>query len=386
MEPGAIYFDGNSLGRPLRSTLEALTDAIQQQWAQGLIRSWDRWRELPLQVGDQLGQSLLGACRGEVVVADSTSVNLYKLARAATAAQPLRRVVVVEEDNFPSDHYVLQGMAAFSDLEVRTFPVDPDEGWHLQDLDKALDEGVALVCLSHVSYRSGALADMKGITRAVHARGGLVLWDLCHSVGVVPIDLTDAGADLAVGCTYKYLNGGPGAPAFLYVRQELQERLRQPIWGWFGQQDQFEMASTYRPVQGIGAFQAGTPSILGALAVAEGVRVVAEAGMPAVREKSVALTSYAVDLAERWLEPLGFRLASPRDPLRRGSHISLHHPHARHLTGVLIEDGVLADYRAPERIRLGLAPLTTSFCDVHDGLRRLGELASEHLRTSEAAT
>jgi len=248
-------------------------------------------------------------------------------------------------------------------------------------VSEALDEETALVCLSHVAYRSGALADMAQITRIAHDGGALMLWDLCHSAGSVPVDLDECGADLAVGCTYKYLNAGPGAPAFLYVRNHLQEQLHQPVQGWFGQRDQFAMGPAYDPLPGIGRFMTGTPDIIGISAVSEGVSLLAEAGIGALRDKGMRLTGYLIELTDAWLAPLGFRLASPRDAARRGSHICLHHPQAVQLNEALIEAGVIGDLRAPDRLRLGPAPITSRFTDVWDAagiIRRIagGEKAT----------
>jgi kynureninase len=376
-----IYLDGNSLGRLPATTSERLRGAVEGEWGHGLIRSWSEWVDLPRRVGDAIAAGVLAARPGEVLVGDSTTVNLYKLAAAALDARPDRRVIVTDDDNFPTDLYVFQGLAAARGLEVRIVHSDMDTGLHVDDLRAALDPGVALVSLSHVAYRSGALLDMAAVNEAVHACGALVLWDLSHAAGSVPVPLTSSGADLAVGCTYKYLNGGPGAPAFLYVRRELQEQLRQPIWGWFGQRDQFAMAGAYDPRPGIERFAVGTPPVLGLYAAEEGVRLIAEAGIDRLRAKGAALTSYLVELADAWLAPLGFRVASPRDPDRRGSHVSLHHPQAWQVCQALIERGrVLPDFRTPDRLRLGLAALTTSFADVWDAMDRLRRLveAGEH--------
>jgi kynureninase len=235
---------------------------------------------------------------------------------------------------------------------------------------------VALVALSHVNYRSAAIADLAAITALAHGAGALALWDLSHAAGPVPVDLAAAGADLAVGCTYKYLDAGPGAPAFLYVRSELQATLRNPIQGWFGQRDQFAMDQGYRPVSGIGAWLTGTPAILGLVAVEEGIRLVAEAGIPAIRTKGMALTSFAVELLDVRLAPLGFSLGSPRDPRRRGAHVAVRHPRAEELCAALLAEGVVTDYRAPDSIRLGLSPLSTSFADVWTAIDRLARLAA----------
>jgi kynureninase len=362
------YLDGNSLGRLPRATVDRLATVVGEEWGRGLIRSWSSWIGLCRSVGDLIAASVVGALPGEVVVSDSTTVNLYKLAAAALDARPERSVVLASADEFPTDRYVLQGLCAAGGLELRSVECDIDTGLSVDTVRAALDPSVALVCLSHVAYRSGALADLPAITAAAHEAGALVLWDLSHSGGSVPVELAAAGADLAVGCTYKYLNGGPGAPAYLYVRTDLQESLRQPIQGWFGTVDQFGMAAAYEPAAGIDRFLVGSPPILAVAAVEEGVRLTAEAGVHRLRDKGVAMTSYLVTLADEWLAPLGFRLASPQDPARRGSHVSLHHPEAWQVCQAIIDRGVVPDYRTPDRLRLGPAPLTTRFVDVHDAL------------------
>jgi kynureninase len=369
-----VYFDGNSLGRLPLATRDRLREAVDREWGVDLVRGWSRWIELAREVGDVLATGVLGVDPGEVALADSTSVNLYKLAAAALDARPGRRAIVVEADNFPTDLYVLQGLAAARGLELRTVPVDIDAGLTVADLD-AVDDDVALLCASHVAYRSGARADLRAITARAHDAGALTLWDLSHAAGSVPVPLRAAGADLAVGCTYKYLNAGPGAPAFLYVRSDLQRELRQPIWGWFGQQDQFAMADTYTPVDGIDRFAVGTPSVLGGYAALEGARITAEAGIEAIARKGAALTGYAIDLTDEWLAPLGFEVATPRDPARRGAHVTLHHPRAWQMTQALLAATVIPDFRTPDRLRLGLAPLYTRFVDVHEGLMRLRQIA-----------
>jgi kynureninase len=286
------------------------------------------------------------------------------------------QAVVTDDDNFPTDRYVLEGLAAHHGLEYREVRSDPIDGPDADAIGAALD-GAALLSLSHVAYGSGALADMAGLTALAHDHGALVLWDLSHSVGSVPVRLAAAGADLAVGCTYKYVNGGPGAPAFTYVRRDLQGELRQPIWGWFGQRDQFAMGPGYRPVDGIGAWLTGSPAVLGLACVDAGVALLADAGIERLRAKGMALTSLIVDLADVWLVPLGFTLASPRDPQRRGSHVALAHPDAWRISRALVElAGVVPDFRAPDRIRLGPAPVASRFVDVWDALDRLRRLVA----------
>jgi kynureninase len=373
-EPDLLYLDGNSLGRLTQGVRRRLVQVIDDEWAGGLVRSWEAWIDLPAQVGDALARHLLGAGRGEVVVGDATTVNLYKAASAAIAARPGAGAVVTDDDNFPTNRYVLEGLAAQHGLEYREVPSDPVDGPDADEIGAALD-GAALLSLSHVAYGSGALADMAGLTALAHQDGALVLWDLSHSVGSVPVQLAATGADLAVGCTYKYVNGGPGAPAFTYVRRDLHTKLRQPIWGWFGQRDQFAMGPGYRPIDGIGSWLTGSPAVLGLACVDAGVAMLAEAGIERLRAKGMALTSMIVDLAEAWLVPLGFTLASPRDPRRRGSHVALAHPDAWRITQAMIDvAGVVPDFRAPDRIRLGPAPIATRFVDVWDALDRLRRL------------
>jgi len=371
-----IYLDGNSLGPLPVRTQARIAEVVDQDWGVGLVRSWDKWIQLPRQAGDMVGEHLVGAAPGQVTVCDSVTINLYKLAWAALDARPGRDVIITDDDNFPTDRYVLQGIAAQRGCELRTIHTDMDAGVSVETLAEALDDRVALVELSHVAYRSGALADMAGLTELVHEEGALMLWDLCHSVGAVPVELDASGADLAIGCTYKYVNAGPGAPGFLYVREDLQSLLRQPIWGWFSQHDQFAMGPRYDPAPGIDSFLTGTPNIIGAVAVEEGARLIGEAGLPALRAKSVEMTSYLIALADEWLAPLGFTVASPREAARRGGHVTLRHDDALPISQALIRAGVVGDYRTPDRLRLGPIPLTTSFTEVFDALDRLREITA----------
>jgi kynureninase len=369
-----LYLDGNSLGRMPRETPAALTRVVEQEWAGGLVGSWSAWIGHATRLGDALADGVLGARPGEVLVADSTSVNLYKLLVAAVDARPGRDVIVSCADDFPTDRYIVAGVAAARAMTVRELSADLDEGLDPAVLAAALDERVAVVVLSSVAYRSGALHDVAAVTRLVHDAGALVLWDLSHAAGAVEIDLAGAGADLAVGCTYKYLNGGPGAPAFLYVRRDLQDQLRQPIWGWFGQRDQFEMGPAYDPVPGIERFAVGTPPIVAMAAVEVGIGLVAEAGIGRLAAKGRALGELMVALAGEWLVPHGAALASPRDAGRRGAHVTVAHPAAWQLTQALIDRGVVPDFRTPDRVRLGPAPLYTRFVDVWDALDRFRAL------------
>jgi kynureninase len=375
-DPDLIYLDGNSLGRLPRVTAARLRDAVEREWGRDLIRSWDRWLGLPAEVGDLIGSAFLGAGPGQVVVADSTTVNFYKLARAALAPG---QVVVTTRGNFPTDRYVLEALAArgnpvrWIDGEAPT----PD------DIGKACTPGdVGLVTVSHVSYRSGALVDAEAITATAHAHNARVLLDLSHSAGAVPIHLDDWAVDLAVGCSYKYLNGGPGSPAFLYVRGDLQDQLDQPIPGWFGAADQFAMGPSYRPAPGATRFLSGTPHILGLIAVHEGVKLLAEAGIGRLRTKGIALTEMVVQLHDEWLAPLGMTLATPRDPRARGSHIGIRHTKAEDLCRILIErHHVIPDFRTPDVIRIGPAPITATFGEVWDALAILRDCALQSLQT-----
>lgn len=373
-DPDLVYLDGHSLGRLPLATVERLRDVVSRQWGGELVCGWSHWMKLPGQIGDRIGVELLGARPGEVIVSDSTTVNFYKLACAALDARPGRRTIVTDRDNFPTDRYVLEGIAAARGLSIRWIEADPIEGPTEADVAAVLDHDVALVALTHVNYRSAAIGDMAAVTSLAHQAGALALWDLSHSAGAIPVDLEAAGADLAVGCTYKYLDGGPGAPAYLYVREALQAELRGPIWGWLGRRDAMAMGQGFEPEAGIGGWLAGTPGVVALAAVEEGVAVVIEAGIERIRRKGTALTSYAIALHDAWLAPLGCRLGSPRDPARRGSHVAIRHPDASRLCERLIAGGTVPDFRMPDSIRFGMSPLTTTFRDVHRGLDRLRAL------------
>jgi kynureninase len=371
-----IYLNGNSLGPLPVRTQARIAEVVDQDWGVGLVRSWDKWIRLPAEAGDMLAEHLVGAAAGQVLVCDSVTVNLYKLTCAALGARPGRNVIITDDDNFPTDRYVLEGIAAQREQELRLIHTDMHAGVSEHALVDALDERTAMVCLSHVAYRSGALADMARLTDLIHASGALALWDLSHSVGAVPVELDATGADLAVGCTYKYVNAGPGAPGFVYVRESLQPQLRQPIWGWFSQRDQFAMGPRYDPAPGIDAFLTGTPNIIGTVAVEEGARLLGEAGIEQLRAKSVELTTYLIALADEWLVPLGFTLASPRDASRRGAHVTLRHDDAWQISQALIREGVIGDFRAPDCLRLGPVPLYTTFASIWSAMDRLRDIAA----------
>lgn len=374
----AAYFDGNSLGRPTLASVERVQRFLVDGWGGRLIRGWDEeWMELPFTIGDALADAALGAAAGQTFIGDSTTVVLYKLARAAVDARPGRTEIVLDTDNFPTDRYLLDGIARERGLDLIWIEADTEAGVTPEQVAAAVGPRTALVVLSQVAYRSGFLADVPAITRIAHDAGALVLWDLCHSAGSVPVELDAWGVDLAAGCTYKYLNGGPGSPAFGYVATALQHELTQPIQGWMGTRDVFAMGPEYRPADGIRRFISGTPPVVGMLAMQDTIAMIAEAGMDAVRAKSVALTGFAVALADEWLAPLGATLASPRDPGRRGGHITLSHPAMRDVTATLWAQDVIPDYRDPDGLRIGLSPLSTSFEETCRGMAAVRDVLGE---------
>jgi kynureninase len=353
------YLDGNSLGRLPKATVERLREVVEREWGSRLIRSWtDGWLDLPERVGDLVGSAVLGAAPGQVVVADSTTVNIAKAVHAATTLRPDRRVLVADPADFPTDRYLVESVADQRGLKV---------AW-LADgvgrLDAALSDETAAVLLSAVDYRTASIADVPAITASVHAAGAVMVWDLSHAAGSVPLSLDADEVDLAVGCTYKYLNAGPGAPAYLYAASRHHERLDNALPGWIGADDVFAMADRYVPAPGIRRMLSGTPHVLGLVAVEEGVRLVGEAGIEAIRAKGIALTELLVALADDWLASYGVEVASPRDPERRGAHVVLRHPDACRIDLELAARGVIGDYRNPDLWRLGLSPLTTSYEEV----------------------
>ncbi len=379
-EPELIYLDGNSLGRLPSQVRERMRQVVELEWGQDLIRGWNtNWYEAPARVGEKIAR-IVGAAPEQLIVSDSTSVNLFKLVLAGLAIRGDRMVIVTDALNFPSDLYVLQGCVRILGDRHHLHVIPSSDGIMIDQkaLLDSIDERTSLVCLSHVAFKSGYLYDAAAITEHAHQVGALVLWDLSHSVGVVPIELDAWAVDLAVGCTYKYLNGGPGAPAFQYVRQELQEKAQSPIWGWFGHRSPFAFDLDYHPPPGIARFLVGTPPILSLLAMEAALEPLLEAGIARIHEKAMQLTSYLVNLADSILSPLGFELASPRDPARRGAHVSLRHENAYRINRALIEEmNVLPDFREPDNIRLGLSPLYTSYEDVWTGIDRIRQVVAE---------
>ena len=373
-DPHLIYLDGNSLGRLPKVTAERLQQVAVDEWGGGLIRSWNSdWYASPTRIGEKIAR-LIGAEAGQVVVSDTTSINLFKLVMAALAKNPGRTKIVSDEFNFPSDLYILQSCVALLGKGHSLQLVRSRDGVsiHPDDLAAVIDEDTALVSLSHVAFKSGFMYDGSQVTQLAHRSGALMLWDLCHAVGAVPVDLDAWGADLAVGCTYKYLNGGPGSPAFLYVRRELQDQLQQPIWGWFAERSPFAFELDFSPAPGIAHFLVSSPPILSALAMEASLEMFFEAGMERIRGKSVAQTSYLIDLFDLRLAPLGFSLGTPRDPAVRGSHVSIRHPEGYRINRALIEEmDLIPDFREPDNIRLGIAPLYNTFEEIYEGVERI---------------
>ncbi len=373
-DPELLYLDGNSLGRLPKAAIERARQLVESEWGDDLIRGWNKgWWEAPARVGDKIGK-LIGAAPGQVVVSDTTSMNLYKLVMAALTHLPDRKRIISDAMNFPSDLYILQGCANTFGNRHEIVVIGSQDGELTPDLaalESAINEDTALVTLSHVLFKSGYLYDMRAITDLAHSKGALVLWDLSHSAGSVPVQLDACNVDLAIGCTYKYLNGGPGAPAFLYVNKRIQEKLTSPIWGWWGQNKPFDFGLQFEPAPGVDRFLVGTQPMLSMLTMESALEPLLDAGMDSLRRKSIALTGYLIALADEILVPLGFRIGSPREADRRGSHVSLRHADAYRINRALIEEmKVIPDFRAPDNIRLGLAPLYNSFTEVWDMVDR----------------
>jgi kynureninase len=377
VDPELLYMDGNSLGRLSVESLEAAQEVVKDQWGSGLIRSWGtNWFDAPRRVGEKIA-SLCGAAPGQVLASDSTSVNLFKLVTAALEYRPGRKKIISDDMNFPSDLYILQGIIRLLNRghELHIIPSQDSISMDLEAIFHSIDDDTALVTLSQVTFKSGFLYDVEQITRRAHQKGALVLWDLSHSIAAVPIHLDQWEADMAIGCTYKYLNGGPGSPAFLYIRRDLQDSLQSPIWGWFGDKRPFAFDLHYIPAPGIQHFLCGSPPVLSLLSMEAALQPILEAGIPAIREKSIVLTNYAVELFDEMLSPLGFSLGSPRQAAMRGSHISIRHAEGYRINRALIEEmKVIPDFREPDNIRLGLSPLYTSFSDVRETFSRIQQV------------
>jgi kynureninase len=370
LPPGVIYLDGNSLGALPRQTASRVADVVKTEWGSGRIRSWNNadWINAPARIGAKIAR-IVGALPHEVIVADSTSVNLFKLLMAALPDRLGRHVILTEPGNFPTDLYVAQGVGRIQPgVEIRTVSREA--------MADAIDEDVAILMLTHVHYKTGARFDMAALTEAAHARGALVLWDLSHSVGAVTLDLNAAGADMAIGCGYKYLNGGPGAPSFLFVAERHQARLQSPMSGWMGHAAPFAFGDAYQPAEGMRRFLCGTPPILGMAALESGVDMFLEADMTALTAKSHALCSLMIDLVAARSNGFGLQLATPVEPDLRGSHVSFRYKEGYAVMQALIERGVIGDFRDPDILRFGLTPLYLRYEDVWNAVACLSDVLS----------
>ena len=381
-EPELIYLDGNSLGRLPRLTEERLQTAVHEKWGEGLIRGWNaNWYHAPTRVGEKIAR-LVGAAPGQVIVSDTTSINLFKLVMAALKARPGKRQIISDTLNFPSDLYVLQGCIELLGGQHRLELVPSSDGIvpDLAALKSLIGADTALVTLSHVVFKSGYMYDAQAITEQAHKAGALVLWDLSHAAGAVPMELDAWEADLAIGCTYKYLNGGPGSPAYLYVRKELQEVLKSPIWGWWAQREPFAFELDFTPAAGMNRFLVSSPPVLSMLAMEASVEVLLRAGMRRLRHKSEKQTDYLIELSDHYLAPLGFTLGSPRGVDQRGSHVSLRHAEGYRINRALIEAmKLIPDFRAPDNLRLGIAPIYTQYVEIWEAVQRIRRVVEERI-------
>ncbi|GGD61287.1 kynureninase [Lacimicrobium alkaliphilum] len=369
LNAGEIYLDGNSLGARPKKAAQRAVQVMEQEWGKDLIRSWNthNWFELPYRIGDKIA-SLIGADKGEVVCTDATGINLYKAVATALKLAPKRKVVLMEGSNFPTNNYMIQGLVAQlgDGYEVR-FAED-------HEFAEKIDEDVAVVCLTQVHYKTGRLLDMQAITEQAQHKGCLVVWDLCHSAGALPVDLNAANADLAVGCTYKYLNGGPGSQAFIFVARRHQNKVNQPLSGWWGHSAPFNFERDYQPGEGISQMLTGTQGILGLAVTEVGIDVMCAADMQQIRAKSQALTRYFIELVEERCGQFDFTLVSPREDELRGSQVAFSHAQGYPIMQALIDAGVVGDFRAPDILRFGFAPLYNSYCDIWDAVERFHDI------------
>ena len=381
-DPEISYLDGNSLGRIPKATITAINDFMTKEWGPEVVTGWSHWVDEAQPTGDLLGAAALGAAPGQVLVCDTTSVNFYQLCLAAIHARPGRKTIITDAANFPTDRYILDGIAKQFDLNLVIIDnEDPKVAAHeritTEVLAPYLNEDVALVTLEIIQYRSGARTDIKSITDQVRAIGGLVVWDASHAVGAIELNLDANGVDLCVGCTYKYGNSGPGSPAWLYVNKKIQSQLQVPIQGWFAQDAQFEMGAVFQRSQTIRGFQIASPSLMGIRCVETAFAMIKEAGIDAIAHKAAVGTQMMIDLYDAWLAPLGIELNTSRDPKERGGHISLVHPDAAQICLALRQIAhVIPDYRTPNSIRLAISPLPTSYVEVWDGFARLRDLVA----------
>lgn len=381
-DPDTCYLDGNSLGRLPHATVKAINDFLTQEWGPEVVAGWGHWVDEAQSVGDLIGRSALGAGPGQVLACDTTSVNFYQLASAAIRARPDRKTIIIDAANFPTDRYIMQGLADQLGLKLITIEnEDPTISDHElitpEILKKYMSDDVALVSLEVVQYRSGARQDIKAINDLVKSFGALMLWDAAHAIGSVAMDFDKNGVELAVGCTYKYGNSGPGAPAWLYVSKQMQNELRVPIQGWFAQRDQFAMGPTFERDESIRGFQIASPSLMGLRCIKTSFEMIEEAGIAEIEKKAARGTAMMIELFEQWLAPLGFSLNTPRNHNQRGGHISLVHPEAERIAIALRKfANVIPDYRVPNSIRVAISPLATSYVEVYDGFQRIRDLVS----------
>jgi len=385
-DPNLIYLDGNSLGRLPKRTIRVMQNTVENEWGERLIRGWnDSWMNLPSEIGAKIAK-IVGAQPDEVIICDTTSIAMFKLVYGALQYQKNRKIVVSDTLNFPSDLYIVQGIINMMGKKHQLTLIQSEDDISVcnKDIVDHLNKDTALLTLSHVAFKSAFMYDMEWVTQKAHDSGALVLWDLSHAVGAVPINLNTCNADLAVGCTYKYLNAGPGSPAFLYVRKDLQEKILQPIWGWLGADNPFEFDLNYEPAKGIRQQITSSPPILGMKAVEQGVDLILEAGIDNLREKSVKQTEYMISLIEEWLYPLGFTLGSTRSFEDRGSHVSIRHPEGYRINRALIDSSppaikVIPDFREPDSIRLGVTPLYTTFEEIYRAIGRIREIVVDKI-------
>jgi kynureninase len=376
-----IYLDGNSLGRLPKQTKERLNEVVEKQWGHNLINSWnENWIGLPNRIASKIAK-LIGAGEDEVFVGDSTSLNLYKLVFSALNLDKSKTKIISDSLNFPTDLYIIQGLI---DQQFKTHKlelVESSDG--IQVSESMISRLLALVSLSHVAFKSSFMYDMKWITELAHINKALIVWDLSHSVGAVPINLSESGVDMAVGCTYKYLNGGPGAPAFLYVRKALQEKLTNPIWAWFSHSEPFKFSNDYDASKKIEKFATGTPSVISLAAIEPGLDITLEAGMDKIRDKSISQSTFMIEMIHNLLSPLGFIIASPLESDNRGSHVSIQHPEAYRISQAMIAPNndskfIIPDFRPPNNIRIGIAPLYNSFLDIYETIVRIQSIVAEN--------
>ena len=382
VDPDTCYLDGNSLGRLPHSTIKAINSFMVEEWGREVVAGWSHWVDEAQSTGDLIGRSALGAAAGQVLACDTTSVNFYQLASAAIQARPGRKTIVTDAANFPTDRYVLQGLAKTFGLhlvmiENENPSISANELITPELLEQYLSDDVALVSLEVVQYRAGARHDIRAINALVEKYGALMLWDAAHAIGSVQMNFDDNGVNLAVGCTYKYGNSGPGAPAWLYVSKAMQSELRVPIQGWFAQRDQFAMGREFDREESIRGFQIASPSLMGLRCVRSSFEMIERAGIGAIEKKAAAGTAMMITLFDNWLSPLGFSLNTPRDAHKRGAHISLVHPEAEQIAIALRQlKNVIPDYRVPNSIRVAISPLANSFAEIYEGFARIRDLVA----------